>query len=220
MSVSINKDTKIYCSFSEKAGNKGCEFFNKVFSDYGINAIYKSFSVKNISQAVVSAKILGFSGFAVAMPYKKQIIGITDKPENDDSAEKSHAVNTVIIDYEKDRLFGYNTDYDGAIKILYPYRNDNDKIFILGNGGLSGAIQAASKDLSFEVEVITRKNWDKVNQLKNSLIYNCTPLTLHLDESNYYIDCLIGTETGDLLYKYQSHKQFELYTGITIDDNV
>lgn len=220
MSVLIDKDTKIYCSFSLRAGNKGCQFFNKAFSDRGINAIYKSFSVDNIFNAILSAKTLRFSGFAVSMPYKKQIVTVVDKPDNDDSAEKSHAVNTVIIDYEKNKLFGYNTDYYGAIKILTPLRNSYEKIYILGNGGLSGAVQATSRDLAFEIEVITRNKWNKVETLRNSLIYNCTPLNLNLDNSNHYIDCSVETVGGDLLHKYQSHKQFELYTGIKIHGNI
>lgn len=217
MSVLINKDTKIYCSFSQNAGNKGCEFFNKAFSDHGINAIYKSFSVKNIFKATESAITLGFSGFAVSMPFKKTIIEILDFI--DVSVSQINAVNTVII-RENGRLKGYNTDYYGVLKILTPLQTKYKKIHILGNGGLSAAVQAASIDLGFQIEIITRKDWDKINQLKNSLIYNCTPLKLDLDSSNRYIDCLIGTIDGDLLHKYQSHKQFELYTGIKIDDNV
>ncbi len=218
MSVSINKDTKIYGSFSKTAGNKGCEFFNKTFSDHKVNAIYKSFSVDNIHAAVDGAIALKFSGFAVSMPYKQRmydLVSITDS-----SAEKSKSVNTVILDHNKNKLTGYSTDYHGALKLLYPYRNDYNEIYILGNGGLSGAVQAAAKDLNFNVKVITRKDWSQINELKNVLIYNCTPLSLKLNLSNCYIDCLIGTGTGDLLHKYQSHKQFELYTGIKLDDNV
>ena len=41
----INKDTEIYCSFAEKAGNNGCQMMNTAFYYYGLNKIYKSFSV-------------------------------------------------------------------------------------------------------------------------------------------------------------------------------
>ena len=61
MIQSINKDTKIYCSFSENAGNKGCQFFNPAFFKYNINAIYKSFSVNNIDNALNCAKFLKFN---------------------------------------------------------------------------------------------------------------------------------------------------------------
>lgn len=216
MSVSINKDTRIYCSFSKKAGNRGCQFFNRVFAEHDVNAIYKSFSVDDIHAAFAAAKALKFSGCAVAMPYKKVVYGLVDRL--DKTAIKSQSVNTVVFNYDTNIHVGYSTDYYGAKKLLTSYRNTFGTICILGNGGLSGAVQAASSDLGFEIRLFTRTNW-KVDEIRNSLVYNCTPLTLSLDESNCYIDCLIGTAGGDLLNTYQAHKQFELYTGITINDN-
>ena len=38
----INKDTEIYCSFAEEAGNVGCKLFNSSFNYYGMDKIYKS----------------------------------------------------------------------------------------------------------------------------------------------------------------------------------
>ena len=57
----INKDTKVYGSFAKKAGNTGCKSFNSAFYYYQINAIYKSFSVENIEQAVMAAPIFSTS---------------------------------------------------------------------------------------------------------------------------------------------------------------
>jgi shikimate dehydrogenase len=210
----INKNTKIFCSFSKNAGNKGCEFFNRAFSDHNVDAIYKSFSVDNIEDAIRAAKTLKFSGCAVAMPYKKIVYGMVDVL--DQSAIKSKSVNTVIFDHDKDLMTGYNTDYYGANKILLPLSYSHNVLYVLGNGGLSGAVQAAGFDLGFKVNVITRDNWSDIDSLQNSLIYNCTPLTPKINESNSYVDCIVGTVFGDLLHKHQSHKQFELYTGITI----
>ena len=33
----INKNTEIYCSFAEKAGNVGCKLFNSSFNYYGMD---------------------------------------------------------------------------------------------------------------------------------------------------------------------------------------
>ena len=46
----INKDTKIYGSFSSNPGNNGCTFFNNKFQENNINAIYKSFYSDNIKK--------------------------------------------------------------------------------------------------------------------------------------------------------------------------
>ena len=66
----ITKDTKIYGSFSKNAGSLGTKLFNLAFKYYNINAIYRSFSIDNIEDAVQAARTLKFSGFAVSMPYK------------------------------------------------------------------------------------------------------------------------------------------------------
>ena len=69
MSQWINKDTEIYCSFAKTAGNTGCQMMNTAFYYYGLNKIYKSFSVKSIRDAVHSVLILDIKGFAVSMPF-------------------------------------------------------------------------------------------------------------------------------------------------------
>ena len=50
----INKDTEIYCSFAEKAGNVGCKLFNSSFNYYGMDKIYKSTS-KHSSKTSLAA---------------------------------------------------------------------------------------------------------------------------------------------------------------------
>ena len=70
----IDKDTEIYCSFAEKAGNTGCQMMNTAFFYYGLNKIYKSFSVNNIEEAVNSVRTLNIKGFAITMPYKVDVL--------------------------------------------------------------------------------------------------------------------------------------------------
>lgn len=213
MNQLINKDTKIYCSFSKNAGNKGCQFFNAAFYKYNINAIYKSFSVDNINDALNSAKILRFNGCAIAMPFKKTAFELVDC--KDISASNSESVNTILFDYESNKLTGYNTDYYATGKILESKIDKYNTIYILGNGGLACSVKAKSKEMGFNIINITRNNWSDINILKNSLIFNCTPVSnINFDITNDYIDCIIGTQTGDLFHQYQSRKQFEIYTGI------
>jgi shikimate dehydrogenase len=211
MSLLVNKDTKIYCSFSKNAGNKGCEFFNPAFKKFNINAIYKSFSVDDIEKALNSAIYLNFSGCAIAMPYKKIAFELVDK--KDVSAINSKSVNTILFDSNK--MIGYNTDYYATEKILVSKLDKFKEIFILGNGGLSNAVISKSKEMGFLVNNITRNNWGNLNLLKNSLIFNCTPVTnIVFDNSNDFIDCIVGTDTGNLFHLNQAMKQFEIYTGI------
>lgn len=75
----INKDTKIYCSFSSNPGNNGCEFFNNKFQDQNINAIYKSFYSDNLKNSIKAVKILDIKGFAISMPFKIEVLNYVDE---------------------------------------------------------------------------------------------------------------------------------------------
>ena len=210
----INKDTKIYGSFSKTAGNKGCEFFNKAFKKYNINAIYKSFSVQNIEETVRAAKCLNFSGFAVSMPYKKQILEYVELAPSCPSI--IGAINTVV---NRDGQFlGHNTDYLAAKEFMSRY--NRSCVIILGNGGYASAVKYAANRLNMNYKTITRKNWQEIFNLQGELIYNCTPIeNIKVPVSNEYIDCITNTETGKELSLIQAKYQFEIYTGLPYDPN-
>jgi len=208
----INKDTEIYCSFAKQAGNTGCQMMNSAFYYYGLNKIYKSFSVDNIEDAINSVKTLGIKGFAITMPYKIEVLDYVD--ELDDSVKKIKSANTVINDNGK--LTAYNTDYYAAKTMLSEinFLNGYPKIFILGNGGYSKAVQQAVKDLNLDYTLITRDNWDTIDDIRNSVVYNCTPISVDIDKYNTYINSNVKSKTGLRLATLQASKQFKLYTGL------
>jgi len=206
----INKDTEIYCSFAKKAGNTGSQMMNTAFYYYGLNKIYKSFSVDSIDQAVSAVKTLNIKGFAITMPYKREVLDYVDHL---DESAKIGAANTVIN--ENGILKAYNTDYYAARLKLENYCDS--ELFILGNGGYSTAVQAAAKSLSMDFHVITRNDWAKIPEIENSVIYNCTPVeNIHeiIKNNNHFIDCIVSTKTGKELATIQASYQFKLYTGL------
>ena len=95
----INKDTQLYGSFSENPGNNGCLFFNDAFQRNNINAIYKSFSAQNVQRIVYCTKALPFAGFALSMPFKKNIVGYLNDYEEE--VMKIGSCNTVVVKDEK-----------------------------------------------------------------------------------------------------------------------
>jgi shikimate dehydrogenase len=206
----INRDTKIYGSLSERAGSKGCEFFNAAFQKHNINAIYKSFSIQDIAKALSSIQCLGFSGCAVSMPFKAKAFNLVDFV--DDKGKLVGNINTIIV--KEGKLFGYNTDYIAAVNLIEKYNQGFNKLYILGRGGLASSVKAAASELNLETTNITRDNWNEIETLKNSFIFNCTPVTLIPHESNVYIDCLVGTKTGDEFHSIQAKNQFKIYTGL------
>jgi len=202
----INKDTLIFCSFAKEAGNTGCIFFNNAFAKYNLNAIYKSFSVYNIEDAIKAARTLNFRGFAITMPFKIEALKYVD--ELDEKVEDIGAINTVIN--TNGTLKAYNTDYIAARIMLQRYYNM--PLVILGNGGYAAAVRHAAITNNTFFNVITRKNWKEIIDIKNSVIYNCTPVSdIKVHESNTFIDCLITSETGKELSEIQASYQFELY---------
>ena len=90
----INKETKIYCSFSSNPGNNGCVFFNGKFQELNINAIYKSFYSDDIKKSIEAVKSLDIKGFALSMPFKIEALDYVDEVE--DSARKIGSINTVV----------------------------------------------------------------------------------------------------------------------------
>jgi len=205
----IDKDTLIFGSFAKQAGNNGCKMFNPAFEYYGLNAIYKSFSVTDIGKAIEASKILNFKGFAITMPFKKDALKYVDHMTTDVAV--IGATNTIIND--DGRLTAYNTDYLAAKEFLEKYKGK--PLFILGNGGYSSAVKYAAKILGFEPEIITRQDWNTIHLFEDSIIYNCTPVTnIKVHESNIFIDCIVTTPTGYELSKIQASHQFKLYTGL------
>ena len=110
----INKDTEIYCSFAETAGNTGCQMMNSAFYYYGLNKIYKSFSIDDIEEAVYSVRTLDIKGFAITMPYKVEVLKYVDECEV--NVNEVGCANTVIND--NNRLKAYNTDVYSATTVL------------------------------------------------------------------------------------------------------
>lgn len=203
----INKDTLLFGSFAKKAGNMGCRLFNTAFEHYNINAIYKSFSVDNIKNAVNAARTLDFKGFAITMPFKMEVLKYID--EMSKAVEEIGAANTIInID---GNLVAFNTDFLAAKEFISMYSDYFDHLYILGNGGYAAAVKCAATELRFSFTLITRENWSELSTIKDSLIYNCTPVINDVDDSNRYIDCLVSTETGRKLSFIQASHQFELY---------
>ena len=207
----INKDTEIYCSFAEEAGNTGCQMMNTAFYYHGLNKIYKSFSVRNIEDAVNAVLTLGIKGFAITMPYKIQVLKYVHDME--DSVKKIGAANTVLN--TSGRLKAYNTDAYAATKFLDEYDN-RKKLYIIGNGGYSRAVQYSAKQCRFDFRVITRDDWDELKGIRKSVVYNCTPVEIEekIDQSNDYINCLTYSNTGIELANLQASKQFKLYTDL------
>ena len=202
----INKDTKLFGSFSDNPGNNGCMFFNKGFKKHKIDAIYKSFFSTDIKKTIGSVKHLGFTGFALSMPLKIQVVPYLDVLS--ESVKSIGAANTVLV--KNDLLWGYNTDYVG----VYEFFKDKDLKFvsIIGNGGFSKAIQYAFDMLKIGYVIYNRDEIKNIDEVENQYFINATPADIK-SKKNKIIDGRPFTKTGKEIFKYQALEQFKLYTG-------
>jgi len=213
----INKNTKLFGSFSKRAGDQGCLRYNASFTYYNYDAIYKSFSVDNVEDIICATKILNFSGYAVSMPFKKEILSYMDNI--DDAVDRIGAINTVVLDNGLSK--GYNTDYLSIIEFIQEHMNngiDFSKTYYCGNGGYASSFREASKILGIiEPKEINRSNWETLFDINDSVIFNCTPvenLNSIVDKSNHFIDCIPNTPTGIKLSMLQAKHQFKIFTGL------
>ena len=143
------------------------------------------------------------------MPFKVENLNYIDKlsPE----VEKIGSCNTVVN--EDGHLTAYNTDYYGVKTYIEKLNTNIDVLYIAGNGGFSKSIQYASKLLGIKYEVICRKEWYKLIQLKNEWIFNATPVDLNIKE-NFIIDGRPYMSDGKLISLNQSILQLKIYTGM------
>lgn len=205
MLTTINKDTKIYCSFSNNPGNNGCEFFNTKFRQNGINAIYKSFYSDNIFKSIQAVTTLGISGFAVSAPFKEKVLEYVDKI--DPVAYEIGAANTVINN--NGQLIAYNTDWIGVDNKYLPNSiYEFEYITILGNGGFSKAIQFFCRLNDIKYKIITRRDWDEVYDLEG-YVFNATPIDIAT--KGILVDGRPHTETGKIISKLIAEQQYKIY---------
>jgi shikimate 5-dehydrogenase len=200
--ILINKDTKIYGSFSTNPGNNGCVFFNNKFKENNVNAIYKSFYSNNIEDSVLAAKSLQFSGFAISMPFKTEVLKYIDSV--DYAVKQIGAANTIV---NKDgKLKAYNTDCTA----LYNYLKSSkiDSLTILGNGGFSKALQYTCELLNIKYSVVLRHDFENVPNLKG-YVFNATPIDVEVEGT--LIDGRPFTDEGKKIARLQAEEQYKIY---------
>ena len=155
-------ENNICISISETPGNFGKIVHNAGYKTLGLNWIYIPFKVTNLQDVIKGVRALGIRGCSVSMPFKENVIKYLDEIEP--MAKQIGAVNTIVN--ENGILKGYNTDYIGFKKSFEKLNvRKNQKLLILGSGGVSKAILAVLKNLKFKNILISGRNYSKTKQL-------------------------------------------------------
>ena len=105
-----------------------------------LDYIYLPFDVtpSNLRSVLKGIVGLGIKGFNVTIPHKENILPSLNNVS--DEASIIGAVNTVVNDLGK--LNGYNTDVDGILDSLQPFKEDiaSNEVSVVGAGGAARAV--------------------------------------------------------------------------------
>jgi shikimate dehydrogenase len=185
----ITKDTVLYVSLAERPGNTGTLWFNKMFTEKNIDAIYKAFQVDrgDFEKAFDGIKSLKVGGGAISMPFKKKAYEMVDEVQG--VGKKIGTINTFRRE-SSGKLTGFNTDYVAALNAIPKKANS---VALLGAGGVAAAVALAAQDREVSnLRVFSRErtrsfiplsvnyewlSWERLNQVEASeTVINCTSL--------------------------------------------
>jgi shikimate dehydrogenase len=116
------------------------QMHNKSFELLDLNFVYLAFDVlgNQLKESLKAMSLLGIKGFNVTIPHKEKIMQYMDHVSEE--AASVGAVNTVVN--EGNIFSGYNTDINGIIESLNPYKKEIAKstASIIGAGGAARAV--------------------------------------------------------------------------------
>lgn len=135
--------------------------------------------INNFPQFMVNNKIFAVN---ITVPYKKIFLDKLDFIS--ESAKKISAINLMYI--KNNKFYGDNTDYFGFKYTLEKNNIDvkNKKIYILGKGGASRAVEAVLQDMGAnEIYYLFRKDKNSSvifeKNIKGDIFINCTPVGMY-----------------------------------------
>jgi shikimate dehydrogenase len=141
---------------------------NLAFQLKNLNYIYLPFDVpqSSLKDALKSMNVLGIRGFNVTLPHKEKIIQFMDHVSEEASTVGS--VNTVVN--EGNQLFGYNTDINGIVETLNPYKERIHKstVSVIGAGGVARSVLfALIRNFKVEKINIINRTEEKAEAIKD-----------------------------------------------------
>ncbi len=191
--MQISSKTSVYCVIGHPVVHSlSPPMHNRAFLSAGHDAVYVAFDTNDPAGAADSIRTLGIRGASVTIPHKADIMAQLD--EIDENARSIGAVNTMVN--RGGRLFGYNTDGQGAVRAVLEKTTLEDKTaVIVGAGGAARAIGHAfsRQGASLYITNRTEKNgrqlaeelnagfaaMDELSGIPADILVNTTPVGMH-----------------------------------------
>nr|ABA54867.1 putative 3-dehydroquinate dehydratase/shikimate dehydrogenase [Fagus sylvatica] len=175
----IGPDTKVFGIIGKPVGHsKSPILYNEAFKSVGFNGVYvlSWWMTCKISPDLL---ILRFAGFSITIPHKEAALKCCD--EVDPVAKSIGAVNCIVRRSTDGKIFGYNTDYVGAISAIedglrgsknISYAADSPlagKLFVvIGAGGAGKALAYGAKEKGARV-VIANRTYERAKEIADTV---------------------------------------------------
>ncbi|XP_068315179.1 bifunctional 3-dehydroquinate dehydratase/shikimate dehydrogenase, chloroplastic-like isoform X1 [Pyrus communis] len=176
----IGTDTKVFGIIGKPVSHsKSPILHNKAFKSVGFNGVYVHLLVDDIANFLRSYSSVDFAGFSVTIPHKEAALKCCD--EVDPVAKAIGAINCIIRRPTDGKLFGFNTDYVGAISAiedgLKGSHNSGSltvsplagRLFVvIGAGGAGKALAYGAKQKGARIAIANR-TYDRARELADTI---------------------------------------------------
>ena len=160
----IDSSTRLCCLIGSPVRHTvSPQMHNAAFRALNLNYVYLAFEVEaqRLGEAVMGLRALGARGFNITIPYKVEVMRFLDRL--DPTAEKTGAVNTVVIDGE---MVGYNTDATGVeVALKDAGCRGAGRAMIIGAGGVARATAYALRRLGYREIVVANRTRERALKL-------------------------------------------------------
>ncbi|CAN1854029.1 Bifunctional 3-dehydroquinate dehydratase/shikimate dehydrogenase, chloroplastic [Linum perenne] len=176
----IQADTKVFGIIGKPVGHsKSPVLYNEAFRSLGFNGVYVHLLVDDLESFLKTYASPDFAGFSCTIPHKEAAVKCCD--EVDPVAKSIGAVNCIVRRESDGKLFGFNTDYVGAISAiedgLRASQNGSSlsgsplagKLFVvIGAGGAGKALAYGAKEKGAKI-VIANRTYDRAKELADTI---------------------------------------------------
>ncbi|KAJ6771014.1 hypothetical protein OIU74_017452 [Salix koriyanagi] len=157
----IGPDTKVFGIIGKPVGHsKSPVLYNEAFKSVGFNGVYVHLLVDDIARFLQTYSSTDFAGFSCTIPHKEDAVKCCD--EVHPVAKSIGAANCIIRRQNDGKLFGYNTDYVGAISAIEDGTASLTKF--IGAGGAGKALAYGAKEKGARV-VIANRTYERAKVL-------------------------------------------------------
>ncbi|BBH05565.1 dehydroquinate dehydratase, putative / shikimate dehydrogenase, putative [Prunus dulcis] len=176
----IGPDTKVFGIIGKPVSHSKSPFlYNEGFKSVGFNGVYVHLLVDDIAKFLQTYSSMDFAGFSITIPHKEAALKCCD--EVDPVAKSIGAINCIIRRPTDGKLFGFNTDYVGAISAIEDGLTGSHKsggitgsplagrlFVVIGAGGAGKALAYGAKQKGARIAIANR-TYDRARELADTI---------------------------------------------------